>query len=180
MWSKHVLHSTKLGQLPQDQFFSGKIEFSNEGRVHRILKQLEELRSRSVVFFGDFASSEIGQLGEKAGGGQMLQKWLLGSIWCVFICSPLKICKKVAQTSPQQISGLFSHWPCEQSILRKPCPNEKSKLVPSGCYIMSSDQSKIQSGVFCFAEKNYFLPVKFQYFQSTGRKITSPYIWTIG
>ena len=79
--------------FPGTNFFSGKIESSNEGRVHRILKQVAELRLRSVVFFGDFSSSEIGQLGEKAGGGQMLQKWLLGSIWCVFICSPLKICK---------------------------------------------------------------------------------------
>ena len=69
--------------FPGTNFFSGKIESSNEGRVHRILKQVAELRLRSVVFFGDFSASEIGQLGEKAGGGQMLQKWLLGQIWCV-------------------------------------------------------------------------------------------------
>ena len=86
----------------------------------KILKQVAELRLRSVVFFGDFSASEIGQLGEKAGGGQMLQKWLLGSIWCVFICSPLKICKKVAQTSPQQIWGLFSQSLGEKEIEENP------------------------------------------------------------
>ena len=106
--------------FPGTNFFSGKIESSNEGRVHRILKQVAELRLRSVVFFGDFSASEIGQLGEKAGGGQMLQKWLLGSIWCVFICSPLKICKKVAQTSPQQIWGLFSQSLGEKEIEENP------------------------------------------------------------
>ena len=102
-----MLHSTKLGQLPQDQFFSGKIESSNEGRVHRILKQVAELRLRSVVCFGGFSSSEIGQLGEKAGGGQMLQKWLLGAIWGVFICSPLKICKKSGPDIPPANFGPF-------------------------------------------------------------------------
>ena len=66
-----MLHSTKVGQLPPDQFFSGKIESSIEGRVHRILKQLAELQNRSVFIFGGFSSSEIGQLGEKAGVGQM-------------------------------------------------------------------------------------------------------------
>ena len=106
--------------FPGTNFFSGKIESSNEGRVHRILKQVAELRLRSVVFFGNFSASEIGQLGEKGGGGQMLQKWLLGSIWCVFICSPLKICKKVAQTSPQQIWGLFSQSLGEKEIEENP------------------------------------------------------------
>ena len=107
-------------KFPGTNFFWGQIKSSNEGLVHRILKQVAELRLRSVVFFGGFSSSEIGQLGEKAGGGQMLQKWLLGSIWCVFICSPLKICKKVAQTSPQQISGLFSQSLGEKEIEENP------------------------------------------------------------
>ena len=39
-----------------------------------ILKQLAELQKRSVFIFGGFSSSEIGQLGEKPGVGQMLQK----------------------------------------------------------------------------------------------------------
>ena len=89
--ASHLLHSTKLGQLPRVQFSLGKIESSNEGRVHRI--QLAELRLRSVVFFWRLFI----QWNWATGWSNVA--WLLGRIWCVYICSPLKICKKMAQTT---------------------------------------------------------------------------------
>ena len=77
----------------------------------------------------------------------MLQKWLLGSIWCVFICSPLKICKKNGPDIPPANLGPFLPVTGRKGNWGKPCQYCLSYLSHATLYQW---QTKLNSFVMGF------------------------------